>query len=57
MNNREIDELFNQSQLGVEGDTMCDARQAEYDYEGRVPEYEDPADWQKLKRIGAVKVG
>lgn len=38
-------------------DCMCDARQAEYDYDGQVPENEDEADWQKPKRIGAIKVG
>jgi hypothetical protein len=57
MNNRELEELFEQFQFGVPVDTMCDAKQAEYDYDGQVPENEDPADWQKLKRTGAIKVG
>ena len=38
-------------------DEMCDARQSEYDYEGAVPEHDDIADWQKPKRIGAIKLG
>lgn len=38
-------------------DTMCDAKQAEYDYAGGVEQGEDVADWTKLGRIGAIKVG
>lgn len=38
-------------------DVMCDLRQAEYDYEGGFPEYEDEADSKKQKRIGALKLG
>lgn len=38
-------------------DTMCDAKQAEYDYAGGSEQDEDIADWSKLGRIGAVKVG
>lgn len=54
MSNRKIEEMFGQWQTA---DSMCDSRQAEYDYEGAVPVNEDPADWQKPKRIGAIKVG
>ena len=57
MNNREIEEMFEQFKYGPPCDTMDDAHQAQYDYEGQVPENEDPADWQKLKRTGAIRVG
>lgn len=56
MNNRELNELFEQFQFGAEIDTMDDAHQAQYDYDGEVTEGEDPADWQKLKRIGAIRL-
>lgn len=55
MDNREIEERFEQLTWHCD-DTMCDARQAEFDYNGALPEYEDIADWKKLKR-GVVKVG
>lgn len=38
-------------------DTMCDARQADYDYAGEVPVDEDVADWYKQKRKGAIRIG
>lgn len=37
-------------------DSMCDARQADYDYDGEVPENEDIADWHKYGKIGGRKL-
>lgn len=54
MSEKEVAQLFGQWKSH---DTMCDARQAEYDYEGAVSQDDDIADWQKPKRIGAVKIG
>ena len=54
MNYDELERLFDE---WVVGDTMCDAKQAEYDYVGCVEEDEDIADWTKQKRMGAIKVG
>lgn len=57
MNNRELERQFEEFQYGSVADVMDDAHQAQYDYDGQVPPNEDPADWQKLKRMGAIRIG
>lgn len=56
MKNPEIESEFERWTMKVD-DRYCDARQAEYDYDGALPEYEDLADSRKISRRGAVRIG
>lgn len=54
MRNKTVEELFEQE---PQGDLFLDDKQAQYDYNGSIPEDEDIADWHKITVIGAIKVG